>query len=174
VPRGQRRRIPLLVGLDDRARRLLPRWPGDRLAATCRRGDLPAVESEQQLFLCLHCRPWSAPGGRCAGIALGRLPPNASANARDGHRSRLHLLALHGWLVGFSVSTSPSGTVKRERYRTRGHSRITLVRRRIPVCSEFKEAGDVVVHRLRLADLFGLAPQLRLCAALNAGLAPAV
>ena len=66
----------------------------------------------------------------------------------------------------FLSLTSLLGTVKRDGYRmSTSWSPLCLVGRRVAVRHQFEEAGNVAVHRLGLADVFGAAGQLRVCAA---------
>ena len=94
--------------------RVLSRGTNHRLAAAQSRGLVSRHECEQQLFLRLYRCARLAPAGRCAGADVDSVSSHAPPDARHSNRSGSDVLAFHGWFVGVSVSTFPSGTVNRE------------------------------------------------------------
>ena len=77
-------------------------------------GTFPGDESQQQLLLRFHRGARCALARRNSGAALRAIPRHAKSRARHGDRSRLHVLAFHGWAMGLLVSTPLPGKVKRE------------------------------------------------------------
>ena len=148
-----------------------------RLARTRGAGRLPATNPSSSFFYLLTALHGAAPGRRNRGAVL-RGVPAVAAFAHHASRRRPSLASIYWhfmdglWVFLFALLYS--GTVNCARDENRSGVELAVVRRRVAVCDQFEEAGDVAVHRLRYADVFGLAADLQLFAARQSRLAAAV